>query len=108
MATGSISAIIVTMKKPSKSTSTSREICTYTRGRGSLRRLYRTIRTDYRESLECAIGGYRSERRRDPSCDGRTALAMALYGASDRGVRAAICRYGGCQTRFGRDQLHGG
>ena len=33
---------------------------------------------------------------------------MALHGASDRGVRAAICCYGGCQTRFCRDQLHGG
>src|SRR5947208_4590667 len=40
MVIGSISAIIVTMKKPSKSTNTSRESCTYTRG--SLRLLYHT------------------------------------------------------------------
>src|SRR2546426_5966816 len=42
MVIGSISAIIVTMKKPSKSTNTSRESCTYIRGRGSLRLLYHT------------------------------------------------------------------
>src|SRR5437879_12270407 len=40
MVIGSISAIIVTMKKPSKSTNTSRESCTYTRG--SPRLLYHT------------------------------------------------------------------
>src|SRR5215475_6608809 len=42
MAIGSILAIIVTMKKPWKSTNTSRAICIYTRGRGSLRLLSRT------------------------------------------------------------------
>src|SRR5262245_44986764 len=42
MAIGSILATIVTMRKPWKSTNTSRAICIYTRGRGSLRLLSRT------------------------------------------------------------------